>query len=287
MIRIALTALALAALLPFAAGPALAAASAAVTAPDEGESEEAGPTDEEVEAAVAELEAVLDEGAFDEKVAALEKAQVMQHNDMAKAVAAAVKDDSMEVRIAALDALGHIRVGSALKSLHGFAKKKSVVETEDQALALFKAIGRHGDTDSISVLKDDLNASPRAVGEARILALGKIRHEKSIDALIGIMNKGGKSRKGKAAQHMGEVRLALHVLTGADEGTKRKSWQTWWNDNKHDLEVDPEQLPELDPKLERTWRRFWDEEEEEEEPTDDDNEKEEVPDGRAIPIDQT
>jgi hypothetical protein len=262
MLRIAHVSIAVALLFPLAAaGPSVASTTTAITVPDDDGEDEAGPTDEEVEAAVAELEAVLEEGAFDEKVAALVKARAMQHEDMAKAVATAVKDDSKEVRIAAIDALGHIRVGAALKSLHGFARKKALVEEEDQAVAIFKAIGRHGDTDSIKVLEDDLSGSSRTVAEARILALGKIRHEKSVEALIAIMNKSGKGKKGNVGQYMDEIRLALHVLTGADEGTNRKNWQSWWNDNKHDIEVDPDGPAELDGKLGRTWRRFWDEEE--------------------------
>lgn len=276
MLRLAHASLALAAILPFASGPALAEASAAVTAQDEDkddkEEEEAGPTDEEVDAAVEKLKAVLKEGSFDEKVQALEEARAVPHKDVVKIVVTAVKDDAKEVRLAAVTALGYLEVDRALDTLHGWSKKKTMTKDDDFALELFKAIGRHGDKGSLKYLEDNIFSSPNKVLEARIIAMGKIRHEDAVGEVIGIMNKmrsnnggkgGGKGGGGKEQEenvpHMDAVRLALHALTGANEGTSRRDWQTWWNENKRKLEIDAKEMPPMERSLETKWLEFWNE----------------------------
>ncbi|QDU83664.1 hypothetical protein Pla163_07630 [Planctomycetes bacterium Pla163] len=278
MLRLAHASLALATIFPFVAGPALAEASSAVTAQDEEKDDEkkddeeeekdAEPTDEEVEAAVAKLKAALDEGSFDEKVQALEAARSVPHKDVVKIVATAVKDDAKEVRIAAVTALGYLDVDQALDTLHGWSKKKTMTKDDDFALALFKAIGRHGDKSSLKYLEDNIFSSPKKVLEARIVAMGKIRHEDAVEEVIGIMNKmrsneGGPGGNGKEQKenvpHMDAVQLALHALTGANEGTSRRDWQTWWNENKRKLEIDPKEMPPMERSLENKWLEFWNE----------------------------
>lgn len=245
------------------AAPATVATGTVAT--DEEEEQQKGPTEEEVEAAVARVEKALDEGSFEDKVKALIEVRGVHHADVVKAVEKAIKDDAKEVRVAAIESLGYLRVDSALKELTSLTRKKKFTEDEDTAVALYKAIGRHGDKKSLKVLEDDILNSTEAVLRTRILSIARVRHDDSVEALIGIMNKirgrdgGGKGGPGERKEnipHMQQFRLALHVLTGADAGLDRRDWQSWWNDNKHDLDV-TEEYPELDKGLEGQWLSFW------------------------------
>jgi hypothetical protein len=232
----------------------------------EDEPKDEGPTEEEVAAQVEKLERVLAEGAYDEKVEALTAARAFPHDDVVGVVVGALKDKAKEVRLCAVATLGYLDVDSALRELHKLPKKKANLEDEQLAIEMFRAIGRHGDKKSLKVLEDNILGSPKAVLECRILAIARIRDYESVDMLVSLMNKlraneGGKGEpKGgrEDVQHMGTFQLALHVLTGANEGTERSAWQRWWNDNKHDIEV-TEEYPELERSLEVKWLEFWDE----------------------------
>jgi hypothetical protein len=213
------------------------------------------PTEEEVALVVAKLRAALADGAFDEKVAALEEARVCVHDDVALVVAGAIKDEAKEVRTAAAVALGRMPLESARDALHGFTKRKPLMADEDLAVEIYKSIGRIASRDSIDLLEDNALGSSDRVAQARILALGRIRRADSVEALMGLMNKL-RIAKGAGSKQMQELRVALHVLTGVDQGADRRDWQRWWNDNKRGLEV-AEQVPELDRKLGRLWEGFW------------------------------
>ncbi|MEZ5978960.1 MAG: HEAT repeat domain-containing protein [Planctomycetota bacterium] len=229
------------------------------------EKKDEGPTEEEVEAAVAKIEKVLDEGSFEDKVKVLVEVRTVQHEDVAKEVAKAIKDDAKEVRTAAVQTLGYLKVDSSLKELTSLTKKKKYTEDEDMAIEIYKSIGRHGSKKSLKVLEDDILNSTEKVLQTRILAIGHVRDDDSVELLIGLMNKmkgnrgGGKGGPGEGKENipnMQQFRLALHVLTGADEGLDRRDWQRWWNDNKHDLDVTDE-YPELDKGLETQWKSYW------------------------------
>lgn len=232
----------------------------------EDEPKEEGPTEEEVAAQVEKLERVLAEGAYDEKVDALTAARAYPHDDVVSVVAGALKDKAKEVRLCAVATLGYLDVDSALRELHKLPKKKSLLEDEQFAVETFRAIGRHGDKKSLKVLEDNILSSPKVVLECRILAIARIRDNESLETIVSLMNKlrsndGGKGEpKGgrESVPHMGTFQLALHVLTGANEGTERSAWQRWWNDNKHDVEITAE-YPALERALEIRWLEFWDE----------------------------
>jgi hypothetical protein len=226
---------------------------------DEPPAPPAPPTEEQVKAAVAKLRAVLANGAFDEKVAALTEAESCLHADVVALIAGALRDDAAEVRVAAAESLGRMDLDAALDALHAAVKRRATVEEEALAVALFKSIGRHADPASIDILEDNALGSPDKVAQARILALGRIRDIESVEALMGLMNKL-RVAKGAGSKQMQELRLALHVLTGVDQGADRRDWQRWWNDTKRTLEIAAE-VPELDRKLERLWDEFWGERE--------------------------
>jgi len=213
------------------------------------------PTEEDIANVVLKLRTTLADGAFDEKVAALEEACVCVHDDVVAVVASAIKDEAKEVRTAAVVALGRMPLESARDALHGFTKRKPLLADEDLAVEIYKSIGRLASRDSIDLLEDNALGSSDRVAQARILALGRIRHADSVEALMGLMNKL-RVAKGAANKQMQELRIALHVLTGVDQGADRRDWQRWWNDNKRGLEV-AEQVPELDRKLGRLWEAYW------------------------------
>jgi len=234
---------------------------------EEEDDEPAPPTKEEVEAAVERLEEGLESDDFEARVAALVEARQVQHDDVAKEVAKAVKDDAKEVRLACVTSLGYLRVPYALKTLHKWSSKKSMLEDNAFAKELFKAIGRHQDKKSLKYLEDGAVNAPRDVFEARVLAMGKIPHMDAVEEIISIMNKlraneGGRGRKDEREENvknMDVIQLALNHLTGADEGTDRRAWQKWWNNNKRDIEIDPEEMPIMTRNLENKWRAYWNE----------------------------
>jgi hypothetical protein len=213
------------------------------------------PTEEDVAAVVTKLRGVLADGAFDEKVAAIEEARVCVHDDVVAVVAGAIKDEAKEVRTAAVVALGRMQLDSARDALHGFTKRKPLLADEDLAVEIYKSIGRLASTESIDLLEDNALGSSNRVAQARILALGRIRHVDSVEALMGLMNKL-RVAKGQGSKQMQELRLALHVLTGVDQGADRRDWQRWWNENKRGLVI-AEEVPELDRKLAVLWNGFW------------------------------
>lgn len=231
------------------------------------EEEDEGPTKEEVEAAVERLEEALDSDDFEVRVAALVEAREVQHDDVAKEVAKAVKDKAKEVRLAAVTSLGYLRVPYSLTTLHKWSKKKSMLEDTTFAKEMFKAIGRHQNKKSLKYLEDGAVNAPRDEFEARVLAMGKIPHMDAVEEIVSIMNKlraneGGRGRRDEREENvknMDVIQLALNHLTGADEGTDRRAWQKWWNNNKRDIEIDPDAMPLMVRNLENKWRSYWNE----------------------------
>lgn len=299
---------ALLALLPFAAPPNWAGADGhlrpsapvgwglaptdAATASDDDEKEpDPGPSEEEVEAMVERIESALDDGFLEEKLEALEAARHVPHDDVAKAVAKAEKDDAKEVRLACVVTLGHLRVDAALDTLHGWCKKtKTRMHEEAFAIEVFKALGRHGNTDSLKHLENGAINEERPLFEARILAMGRIHHADAVAEIVGIMNKlratsggrDGREEREENVRFMDVIQLALNSLTGADQGVDRRAWQSWWNDTKRDLELDPQDKPLMTRNLARKWRRYWgpevgrrDQEKEDEKKDEDEEEKKE------------
>jgi len=170
-------------------------------------------------------------------------------------VVKALRDKDRAVRAAAIEALRFSTHPKALAGLHKMAKgKKPLRDDPETHAALLRAIGQHGSTSSIPVLVSELLVLPdRSVTRAGILSIANIRSEKSVSALISLMRSAGRN---DVQAHMRSLRMALVVLTGKDQGLSQDAWTTWWNDEKHRLEISSN-VPPLAPVDRRTWERHW------------------------------
>jgi hypothetical protein len=190
---------------------------------------------------------------------AIEDAGRVADKNVVKQLGLAVKHKDAEVRLRALTALRYNTDPSTLKELLKFKKSKPVLEDDACAEAYFFALGQKADAKAIPVLTDGLVTTNRkdTTSRARILALGRIRDKKSVEALISVMNSGGGGRRGgRNHPQMREISVALQVLTG-QEFNKRDDWQTWWNNNKKALKISKKEQEAATRKARANWMTVW------------------------------
>lgn len=213
------------------------------------------PTTEQVEATVADLKEAFAKGEVEERIEAVAKASSVPDKEVAKWVARGLSDSDETVVVAAIESLRFMDHPAALDQLHGTYKRDRKLRShETLAGALLRAIGQHGDPSSIPVLADaPFSTINNPAIRARILGLGNIRDEQSVEELMGLMKKVSRH---ELQPFMGEFRLALMRLTGHDEGKSVDLWMKWWNNNKRTFEV-AEQPPKL-PRVEQVrWDDYW------------------------------
>jgi hypothetical protein len=225
---------------------------------DEPEQAPKGPSPEQIEAAVKQLE--VDFGSKDVAVrlGAAKEARKTSCEEVAKALAKyGLRDKEINVKQAVIDSLGHILVPAGLEALldHGNRAKRELEDDPTTHTLLIKSIGRHDAEDAIPYLTKDLfSARDRRVVQARILSLARVRSMDSVEALISMSRKAG-GRRGNS-RHGNDLRLALCVLTGVDNGAQSSKWNDWWNDNKKTLEISKDPAP-LPRSLAKQWDRYW------------------------------
>lgn len=214
-----------------------------------------GPSAERVKEAVAALEKAFDKGEAADRVAALQAGAQVVDAAVIEWIEKGLKDREADVKKAAIESLRYMSHPDALSALHkSYKRDKKLLADEELGPALLKAIGQHGSESSIEILADN-PFSPRnhKAIQARILGLGNIRSNESVEELMAVMVKIGRH---KAQPFMGEFRLALMRLTGADNGKSVDLWTEWWNDAKKKLEVSKEP-PLLAKNDQRKWDYFW------------------------------
>lgn len=178
----------------------------------------------------------------------------------------ALRYKDRKVRMYSVIALGWSPDKHALRQLHRMYRREKKLGKTDEGLfaELLKAIGRHGARDSIKVLSDKpFKYHSLESSRARIYGLGNIRHKDAVEALIKGMRltgtKGPRSARGfytDTPRAMPEFNVALTVLTGVSLGPNQQAWNSWWNDNKRKLRVQPER-PQVPQTVSRTWERYW------------------------------
>lgn len=229
---------------------------AALILPGPLQDEERTPPDPaKVDAAVAALEKAFKSKEPLDRVQAIQSASEVVHARVIDEIVRGFKDKEDTVKEATIEALRWMDHPDALEALHkSYKKDKKLADDDELFTSLLRAIGQHGSTESIDVLADNpfKNTHGPAI-KARILGLGNIRSDDSVEELFGMLQKVGKA---KTHGVMTEFRLALMVLTGVDQGENREAWLKWWNDNKKTYEVSarPPKLPE---KWQRRWDRYW------------------------------
>jgi len=221
-----------------------------------GQDETAEPDPKRVESAVAEIQTAFKGGSPEQRVAAIRKNHEVIDARVVAAIEKGFKDKDPAVQAAAVDALGRMHHPDALEGLHRFFKSdKERLKDEERLLPLlFKSIGRHGNEKSIEILSDDpfLQRSFPAI-QARVLSLGNIRSKKSLEALIGMMQKAGPRQ---VNEYMNLFRQSLLRLGGEDQGPDSAMWTKWWSENKDKVRVAKE-VPKLPEIAEKAWEEYW------------------------------
>jgi hypothetical protein len=210
---------------------------------------------ERVKAAVADLDKAFKEPEARTRIQAIERNASVLDPQVIDRIARGLRDREADVKRSAIEALRGMDHAAAVKELEVAAKTEKPLR-EDPVLyaALVRAIGQHASKTSIAVLCEDVGSLPdREVVRARILALGRIRDARSVEALIGMMRIAG---PGKVDEVMEDFRLSLAVLTGVDQGASPAKWTDWWNGNKGKIEVKPEP-PRLSRQLQSRWDVYW------------------------------
>jgi hypothetical protein len=214
------------------------------------------PDEQQVVAAVAEIERGLASPKASESAAVLKKHASLADARDAGAIAEALKDARADVRLEAIDALGRNALADAFTALasHYAAEKKSLRKDERALPQLLLAVARHREPRAIAILTDDVQAQlKQRTITARILGLANIRTDESLAALFTLMDKLGFLEQNTHAE---DSRLALMVLTGEDRGRSLEAWRKWWAESSKTFKVaaEPAELPK--PERER-WRAYW------------------------------
>ncbi|HEX5137205.1 MAG TPA: HEAT repeat domain-containing protein [Planctomycetota bacterium] len=188
--------------------------------------------------------------------------------DVVHALAKGLRSRDEGVKIETIAALGWNQSPEALKQLHRLYRRegKLLAEREDPYAALFKAIGRHGDKSSLTVLADSpfKGLTPK-VAEARIFGIANIREKKSIEALMKGMRltteeSGGRRSRSVDTRSRGMrfFRPALCVLTGLDMGESDDEWQSWWRDVKNKFRISEKRPASAPADVKKYWEGYWD-----------------------------
>ena len=214
------------------------------------------PDPERVKSAVQDLREAFSKGDAAARIQAIEASSELLDPEVIAGIDKGLRDEDENVRAAAVTAFRTMDHPAALKALHQELERNKKLElASDHVVSVIKAIGEHGSNESVAVLTKDLfSYGDHKVITARILALGNIRTTASVEALFDLMKLAGPR---KVQPYMSEFRLALLVLTGADQGPSQELWVRWWNDHKKELTVLPEP-PQLAKPDARRWYAFWD-----------------------------
>ncbi len=221
--------------------------------------EEFGDEEEEEltpEEAIELLETALKANELDLIYTAIEDAGRIADKGVVKLLGKAVKHKDHMVRMDALQALRFNEDPNAFKELLKLKKYKPIVENEESAEAYYLALGQKANVKALAVLTDKLHITNRGdkATRARILAIGRIRDPKAVDALMSMLTSGAARRR---HPNIKEIHLCLTVLTGAEVKANTDSWLKWWNENKKGLKISKEEQEATTKRSRATWKALW------------------------------
>lgn len=173
-----------------------------------------------------------------------------------------LKHKSVDIRLAALEAMRFNEDDEALKRLIAFGKNKILKEDTDYLTEYIYALGQKADKKATKLIKDDLNitsTSTKEVLEARVYALGRIRQVDSIETLLQFSqssNRGGNRRRMSPKMRV-EVQTSLAILTGVELGDQLLDWTKWWSDNKRSFKISKTEGTISNARLQNKWKSLW------------------------------
>jgi len=190
------------------------------------------------------------------RIAALTEASSVDHPTVIAEMAKGLKDDDVGVRRTTIQLFGRMEDEAALEQLLKFAKseKRALKDDVDTSVAVFRAVGRHEDPDTLGwLLRGALDGDVSAIRRARIYAAAYQRTPESLDAIFAAMNKCNSRRLNSRMQ---DLRTALVWVTGQDQGGDPANWSAWWRTNAKTFEI-PQMAPKMSGKMKSDWNNFW------------------------------
>lgn len=222
------------------------------------QAQEEGPTPEQLEAAVARIEAALEDRKGEGAVRgnALRAETGLVHPRVIAAIAKGLNEREPLVIDAAIESLGQMRHADALEALTKWGKRarKALEKDRERMVGWIKAVGRHQDPETLDLLaKDAFDQDERDVLAARIYAIANVHAKESVEVLMDLLTS---TDARKVNQNFGTLRPALMRLTAVDQGNDPLAWTKWWRGAKRTFEVprEPAVLPRQD---QARWDRFW------------------------------
>ena len=202
------------------------------------------------------LETALKSRELDLILVAIEDAGRIADKNVVKQLGKAIKHKEAVVRMDALTALRFNESPEAFKVLVKLKKYKPIIEDPACAEAYYMALGQKADIKALPILTDKLHITERGdkATRARIVAIGRIRDPKSVEALMDMLVSGSARRR---HPNIKEIHLCLTVLTGADVKSSGDAWQEWWNENKKGLKVSKEEQEATTKRARATWKTLW------------------------------
>ncbi|MDP7062685.1 MAG: hypothetical protein QF489_07115 [Planctomycetota bacterium] len=179
-----------------------------------------------------------------------------------KEVSKALKIKKEAVQISAIKALRFNEDPTALGYLLKVRKEKSIQDNVQTAVEYAYALGQKGDKKAISALQDNLvgtSKTPKEVLNAKVLALGHIRHKDSVEAILDYAKTTiGRGRRGAVKQKVSrEVRGSLSILTGTDQGDSLAAWEDWWYDHRSKFKMSTVEGELDNERQQRAWTKLW------------------------------
>ncbi|MEO0651135.1 MAG: hypothetical protein AAFZ65_10700 [Planctomycetota bacterium] len=226
--------------------------------PQDDDPERTPPSAEQVAAAVASIEAAIEAEDADAALSAIQAAIEVPHEDVGEALAEVARDEDYDdVSLAAIDALGRLDHECGVEELAKLHKKQARKRGDDLdwSITVYRALGRTGRVEALDVLgREGLRRELPRRDNARLLAIGNIRHVDSVETLVKLYERVGRY----TSNHYDEaLQVSIAALTGEVIQKGRRPLQDWWRDNKDDLEISAVP-PEIENRrLRATWEAFW------------------------------
>lgn len=209
------------------AAPGVLAVPAAAEDPPAGKAPEASPTVEDI------LKDLGDREFSVKRLDAANAAKAFQDPRLVPALAKLLKDESPDIRAAAVGALAvrtdpdhRKKAAEALGDrLRGLGDK---AEGESERIGIAKGLEKLAQPGTIDVLLDGVSPGmATSEVEARCRAVANVPSPKAIEGLIGVMSKGHRDGSGVRAI----AARALQWATGEKPVNDPDHWRAWWKEH--------------------------------------------------------
>ncbi len=179
-----------------------------------------------------------------EKVDAADKLAALGGPEAAQTLAGKLEDPAPLVRRALAADLGKLKDPKTVPALAAALDREQGEKTDVETFkAVAKALGDIGDPKAVEPLAHNLFSGDRQKiewqdqADARVEALGSIRHKEAVDELISLLGRSGTTGRRNASSGAANHKLAVAIerslrrLTGQTLRDEN-AWRAWWKDNR-------------------------------------------------------